>query len=63
MGSRHRVLIANVEKNQQMLPANGEAQNKAADFIEGSALTATNDVHGDWGIQRKHKKAAQEGRF
>lgn len=23
-----------------MLPTNGEAQNKAADFIEGSALTA-----------------------
>lgn len=46
-----------------MLPANGEAQNKAADFIEGSALTATNDVHGDWRIQRKHKKAAQEGTF
>lgn len=46
-----------------MLPANGEAQNKAADFIEGSALTATNDVHEDWGIQRKHKKAAQEGTF
>lgn len=39
-----------------MLPANGEAQNKAADFIKGSALTATNNVHWDWGIQKKNKK-------